>query len=67
MTEQLPTRVLIPMMRSFREAWAAYWTLLKVMVPALLVMKTLEVLGVTTLFGHWLAPLMSPLGLPLNL
>ncbi|MDX1553718.1 MAG: hypothetical protein R3198_13915 [Marinobacter sp.] len=64
MTERLPARMSILMVRSFREAWTAYWILLKVMVPALLVMKTLEVLGVTALFGHWLAPLMSPLGLP---
>ncbi|QOR40793.1 hypothetical protein HNO52_05785 [Billgrantia diversa] len=47
-----------------REAWTVYWTLLKVMVPALLIVKALEMLGMTELLGHWLSPLMVPLGLP---
>ncbi|RCV88465.1 hypothetical protein DU505_13870 [Billgrantia montanilacus] len=47
-----------------REAWTVYWTLLKVMVPALLIVKALEMLGMTELLGHWLSPLMAPLGLP---
>ncbi|MBD3896908.1 hypothetical protein IEI94_13710 [Halomonas sp. ML-15] len=34
------------------------------MVPALLIVKALEMLGMTELLGHWLSPLMSPLGLP---
>ncbi|KAA0009983.1 hypothetical protein F0A17_19040 [Billgrantia pellis] len=47
-----------------REAWAVYLTLLKVMVPALVIVKALEMLGMTEQLGHWLSPLMSPLGLP---
>ena len=47
-----------------RETWKVYWTLLKVMVPALLIVKALEMLGMTELLGHWLSPLMAPLGLP---
>ena len=47
-----------------REAAKVYWTLLKVMVPALLIVKALEMLGMTELLSQWLSPLMSPLGLP---
>ncbi|MDF0751090.1 nucleoside recognition domain-containing protein [Marinobacter sp. 71-i] len=64
MTKRLPARLLSTTVQTSCEAWAVYWTLLKVMVPALLIMKALEVLGVTALFAQWLAPLMSPLGLP---
>lgn len=64
MTKRLPARLLSTTVQTFCEAWTVYWTLLKVMVPALLIMKALEILGVTALFAQWLAPLMSPLGLP---
>lgn len=47
-----------------REAAKVYWTLLKVMVPALLIVKALEMLGMIELLSQWLSPLMSPLGLP---
>ncbi|MDX5433378.1 MAG: hypothetical protein LPK20_07395 [Halomonas sp.] len=47
-----------------REAWSVYLALLKVMMPALLIVKALEMLGMTELLGHWLSPLMTPLGLP---
>ncbi len=64
MTKRFSARLLNTTVQTFCEAWAVYWTLLKVMVPALLIMKALEILGVTALFAQWLAPLMSPLGLP---
>ncbi|MGR4069277.1 nucleoside recognition domain-containing protein [Billgrantia sp. C5P2] len=64
MTQRLPARLLGPMGKLLREAWTVYWTLLKVMVPALLIVKALEMLGMTELLGQWLAPLMAPLGLP---
>lgn len=47
-----------------RESGRVYWTLLKVMVPALLVVKVLDMLGGVTLFGHVLSPLMQLVGLP---
>ncbi|SBS30570.1 hypothetical protein MAQ5080_01712 [Marinomonas aquimarina] len=46
------------------ESGRVYWTLLKVMVPALLVVKALDMLGGVTLFGHVLSPLMQWVGLP---
>lgn len=58
------TRIMRPAGRLVGEAWTVYLTLLKVMVPAIVVVKLLEMLGMTELLGHWLAPLMSPLGLP---
>ncbi|UYG04926.1 hypothetical protein OCT51_06070 [Halomonas sp. LR3S48] len=64
MTQRLPARLLGTMGKLLREAWTVYWTLLKVMVPALLIVKALEMLGMTELLGQWLAPLMAPLGLP---
>lgn len=57
-------RLMTSTVRLIREAWAVYLTLLKVMVPALLVVKALEMLGMTEWLGEWLSPLMSPLGLP---
>ncbi|MDC8802295.1 hypothetical protein PRZ61_02360 [Halomonas pacifica] len=50
--------------RLLREAWGVYLALLKVMVPALVTVKALEMLGMTEWLGPWLSPLMSPLGLP---
>nr|WP_228574764.1 nucleoside recognition domain-containing protein [Halomonas sp.] len=64
MTQRLPARLLGTMGKLLREVWTVYWTLLKVMVPALLIVKALEMLGMTELLGQWLAPLMAPLGLP---
>ncbi|MFG6178886.1 nucleoside recognition domain-containing protein [Halomonas sp. THAF12] len=46
------------------ETKVVYLELLKIMVPALLIVKCLELLGMTTLLGQWLAPVMTPLGLP---
>ena len=46
------------------ESLRVYWTLLKVMVPALLIVKVLDMLGGVTLLGHLLSPLMQLLGLP---
>ncbi|WP_276208798.1 nucleoside recognition domain-containing protein [Halomonas faecis] len=64
MADYLRERIMWPAMRLGRQAWAVYLTLLKVMVPALLVVKALEMLGMTELLGQWLSPLMTPLGLP---
>jgi hypothetical protein len=64
MAHRLPARLLGTGQQLLRETWTVYLTLLKVMVPALLIVKALEMLGMTELLGHWLSPLMSPLGLP---
>ncbi|MGQ4878963.1 nucleoside recognition domain-containing protein [Billgrantia sp. LNSP4103-1] len=64
MTYRFPARLLETARQLLLESWAVYLTLLKVMVPALLVVKALEMLGMTEQLGHWLSPLMSPLGLP---
>ncbi|MFD2189325.1 nucleoside recognition domain-containing protein [Pistricoccus aurantiacus] len=50
--------------RLLRESFYVYWTLLKILVPALIVVKLLEALGVTHWLSLLLAPLMSLLGLP---
>ncbi|MBT0959626.1 hypothetical protein [Denitromonas iodatirespirans] len=41
-----------------------YWALLKVMVPALLIVKALEQVGGDKILATWLAPLMALVGLP---
>ncbi len=47
-----------------KESGRVYWTLLKVMVPALLIVKGLDMLGGVTLLGHLLSPIMQLVGLP---
>ncbi|GGX47738.1 nucleoside recognition domain-containing protein [Saccharospirillum salsuginis] len=47
-----------------QESGQVYWTLLKIMVPALIIVKILESLGATQWLGHVLAPVMGALGLP---
>ncbi len=42
----------------------AYWNLVKLMVPALLIVKLLDMAGGTKLIGTLLAPLMALVGLP---
>lgn len=47
-----------------RDVFSVYGTLLKVLVPALVLVKILDELGATVWLGHLLAPLMQLLGLP---
>lgn len=46
------------------DVWQVYVTLLKVMVPALILVKALDMLGGTQWLAMALAPLMSLVGLP---
>lgn len=46
------------------EVLLVYWALLKVMVPALLIVKALEVLGGNQMLARLLAPVMALVGLP---
>lgn len=48
----------------FKEAARVYWALLKIMVPALLIVKVLDMVGGVTLLGHMLSPIMQLVGLP---
>lgn len=52
---------------TLREAVAVYLTLLKILVPALIVVKVLESVGFTDWLAAALAPLMAALGLPESL
>ena len=47
-----------------REVLFVYWALLKVMVPALLVVKALDMLGGNAVLAGWLSPVMTLVGLP---
>ncbi|ALS99822.1 hypothetical protein [Lacimicrobium alkaliphilum] len=47
-----------------RETFSIYLTLLKILVPTLIIVKVLEVMGATALLGAWLGPLMALIGLP---
>lgn len=58
------TRLLQTTWCLIQEAAKVYWTLLKVMVPALIIVKVLDMLGGVTLLGHLLAPVMQWVGLP---
>lgn len=46
------------------EVWSVYFTLLKVMVPALIVVKLLDLVGATAVLAHGIGPLMQLVGLP---
>ncbi|MCV6588889.1 MAG: hypothetical protein OIF57_07670 [Marinobacterium sp.] len=46
------------------EIWEVSWTLFKLMVPTLLVVKVLEEMGGVELLGQWLGPVMQLVGLP---
>lgn len=46
------------------DLWRAYWLLIRIMVPALICVRVLELLGVTGLLAWGLEPAMSSLGLP---
>ncbi|WP_417551508.1 hypothetical protein [Marinomonas fungiae] len=47
-----------------QESGRVYWTLLKVMIPALLIVKALDMLGGVSVFGQALSPIMQLVGLP---
>lgn len=47
-----------------KEVWSVYVTLLKVMLPAIVIVKVLDYFGGTALLAQMLAPLMGVLGLP---
>lgn len=47
-----------------QEVGEVYWTLLRIMVPALIVVKILDTIGATLWLAWLLAPLMSLVGLP---
>ncbi len=58
------TRTKTSIFEIFRESARVYFTLLKILVPALIIVKSLELLGFTLWLGSVLAPLMGWLGLP---
>lgn len=60
----LLTRAKTPVFETFRESTRVYLTLLRILVPALIIVKVLEMLGFTLWLGSVLAPLMGWLGLP---
>lgn len=47
-----------------QDVFQAYWSLVKLMVPALLIVKLLDMAGGTQLIGGLLAPVMALIGLP---
>lgn len=47
-----------------KEIFDVTWTLYKVMVPIIIVIKIIEEFGGVTLLSQWLSPLMSVVGLP---
>ncbi len=47
-----------------QEIWSVYWTLFKLMVPVILVVKVLEELGAIPVISQVLAPIMGLVGLP---
>lgn len=53
-----------PAKNTLKETTQVYLTLLKIMVPTLVIVKALELLGFTEWLGALLAPLMASLGLP---
>lgn len=64
MPSRLYQRLKTPMLNTVKETTQVYVTLLKIMVPTLIVVKVLELLGVTQWIAVALAPMMAWLGLP---
>ena len=58
------TALLTPLRSLMLDAGRVYLTLLKIMVPALIIVKILEMMGATRWLGALLAPVMGALGLP---
>lgn len=56
--------VLSVVLTLLKEAAKVYWVLLKVMVPALVIVKGLEMIGGVALLGDILSPMMQWVGLP---
>lgn len=50
--------------RILQETFSIYLTLLKILVPTLIIVKVLEIMGATAVLGAWLGPLMALIGLP---
>lgn len=48
----------------FKEVTHVYWVLIKVMVPAIVIVKILDHFGATELLAHYLSPVMQLVGLP---
>ena len=65
MSTQSDKATVVGALRGFvADVWSVYFTLLKVMVPALIVVKLLDLIGATALLARALAPLMQLVGLP---
>lgn len=47
-----------------RDSVSITWTLFRIIIPVLILIKLLETLGVITLLAKWFAPLMTLVGLP---
>lgn len=60
----MPLRLIRWIKAVAHETTLVYFTLLKILVPALIVVKALEMLGFTQWLGALLAPVMGLLGLP---
>lgn len=50
--------------RYIKDVWRSYWLLIRIMVPALLLVRVLEQLGLTDSLALLLQPFMASLGLP---
>lgn len=46
------------------EVWLIFWSLLKIMLPVLIVVRLIEIMGWITLLGEAISPLMVWVGLP---
>ncbi|MEM7565683.1 MAG: nucleoside recognition domain-containing protein [Pseudomonadota bacterium] len=47
-----------------RRGLSLFWTLAKIMVPIMVVVRVADVLGLVDVLGGWAGPLMAPVGLP---
>ena len=56
--------MIIEMKKLSLRIWRVYWTLLKIMVPVLIIVKVLDLLGASHYLSFILSPLMEIVGLP---
>ncbi len=47
-----------------KDTWKTSWKVLRLIIPVSIIVKILDLLGFIEIFGQWMAPLMSAIGLP---
>ncbi len=66
-TQQIMQRFLKELRPLIARWWTTYYSLMKIMLPAIVVVYILQQFGLSQIFAQWSAPLMASIGLPAEL